>query len=60
MARKNFIQKAIKHPGSLSRLVGGKPSQHMAKVRELASEGTPLQKKQALFFLKVLNRVKRK
>lgn len=48
------IKKAIKRPGALTRLVGGKPSEHMDKVRELAKSGTPLQKKQANFYLNIL------
>lgn len=52
--RKDFIQDAIKRPGALTKAVGGKPSEHMSKVRELAKHGTSLQKHQANFYLHVL------
>lgn len=52
--KKNFIKDAIKRPGALTKAVGGKPGKNMSKVRELAKSGTPLQKKQANFFLHVL------
>ena len=52
--KKNFIQKAIKRPGALTKAVGGKPSEHLSKVKELMKSGTPLQKKQASFYMNVL------
>lgn len=36
---KNFIKKAIKRPGALTRLVGGKPSANPGKVAQLAKGG---------------------
>lgn len=36
MARRRFIQRAIKRPGNLTRAVGGKPSRNLPKVRKLA------------------------
>jgi len=51
---KKFIQGAIKRPGALTKLVGGEPGKNIAKVRKIAESGTPLQKRQANFFLKVL------
>ena len=60
MKSNKFIQKAIKHPGALTAAVGGKPSDNLAKVKELAKNGTPLQKKQANFYLSVLRKVKRR
>lgn len=53
-APKKFIQKAIKRPGALTKLVGGAPGKNLKKVRQIAKTGTPLQKRQANFFLKVL------
>lgn len=62
MARKvkKFIQGAIKRPGALTKLVGGPPSENMAKVRQIAKSGTPLQKRQANFFLRVLSPLTKK
>lgn len=55
---KKFIQKAIKRPGALTKLVGGAPSKNIGKVKKIAKEkGLPGQ--QARFFLNVLNKVKR-
>lgn len=54
---KNFISSAIKRPGALTSAVGGKPSKHLAAVRQLSKDGTPLEKKQAGFYLNVLRRV---
>lgn len=54
MAEKKFIKGAIKHPGALTRETGGKPSQHLDRVRYLAKHGTPEQKRRANFYLKVL------
>lgn len=48
------ISDAIKRPGELTADVGGKPSQHLDRVRALAQNGTPLQKKEAQFYLNVL------
>ena len=45
---------AIKRPDALTRLVGGPPSKNIAKVRKIAATGTPLEKKQANFFLNIL------
>lgn len=50
------ISAGIKRPGALTADVGGKPSQHMAAVRQLAASGTPLQKKQANYYLNVLSK----
>ena len=58
--KKDFIQKAIKRPGALSEKVGGKPSEHMGRVRKIAKEGTPLQRRQANFFLHVLRPIANK
>ena len=52
---KNFIKGAIKRPGALTKLVGGAPGKNLAKVRQIAKSGTTLQKRQAIFFLKVLH-----
>ena len=57
MAKKNFIKGAIKRPGALTAAVGGKPSQHLSAVEQLAKTGTPQQKKEANFYLKVLRPV---
>lgn len=51
---KKDLSGAIKRPGALTRAVGGKPSENTGKVKKLASKGTPLQKKQAGYFLNVL------
>ena len=53
-SKKNFIQDAIKRPGALTKAVGGAPGKNLAKVRKLAKSGTPLQKRQASFYLNVL------
>lgn len=50
----DFIQESIKRPGALTKLVGGKPSKNIKKVREISKKGTPLQQKQADFYLEVL------
>lgn len=55
-----FIQSAIKREGALTKLVGGKPSENVAKVKRIAQTGTPLQKRQANFFLNVLLPLARK
>lgn len=55
MAQKKFIQNAIKRPGALTARVGGKPSQHLAAVRQLASKGG-LAGRQASFYLNVLRK----
>lgn len=60
MAVKKFIQKAIKRPGALTKLVGGPPSKNLKKVRQIAKTGTTLQKRQANFFLKVLRPASKK
>lgn len=49
-----FIQGAIKRPGGLTRAIGGPPGKNLAKVRALAKSGTPLQRRQANFYLHVL------
>lgn len=51
---RRFIQSAIRRPGGLTRAVGGPPGKNLAKVRALARSGTPLQKRQANFYLNVL------
>lgn len=54
----NFIKSAIKRPGALTEAVGGKPSKHLAMVRQLAKgSGGPLKQKEASFYLNVLRRV---
>ena len=45
----------IKRKGALTKRVGGKPSQNIAKVKKIAATGSPLAKKQANLFLNVLN-----
>lgn len=57
---RNIFKNAIKRKGGLTRTVGGKPSEHMESVKKLAKDGTPLQKKQANFFLNILNKSKKK
>ena len=48
---------AIKRPGALTAAVGGKPSKHMAMVRQLAAgKGGPLKQKEANYFLNVLKK----
>lgn len=44
----------IKRPGALNAAVGGPASKKVAEVRHLAANGTPLQKKQAEFYLNIL------
>ena len=59
MAQKNFVASAIKRPGALTAAVGGKPSKHLAMVRQLASgKGGPLKQKEAAFYLNVLRKGK--
>lgn len=61
MARKKkFIQKAIKRPGALTKLVGGKPSENVGKVEKIAKDGTPLERRQANFYLHVLRPLAKK
>lgn len=50
----DFISGAIKRPGALTALVGGPPSQNLGKVRSIAANGTPLQKREANFYLNAL------
>jgi hypothetical protein len=50
---KKFIKKAIKRPGALSR-AKKKGESTTAAARRLKKSGTPLQKRQANFFLNVL------
>lgn len=50
-----FIKGAIKHPGLLTAEVGGKPSQNVGKVEQLAKGGN----KAASFYLNVLSKVGR-
>jgi hypothetical protein len=50
----NFIAGAIKRPGALTAAVGGKPSQNMGKVDQLAQSGTTQQKREANFYKNVL------
>jgi hypothetical protein len=53
----DFIQGAIKRPGALTAAVGGKPSKHLAVVKQLAAgKGGPLKQKEASFYLNVLSR----
>lgn len=51
-----FIQKSIKRPGALTKSVGGAPSKNIEKVMKIAKTGTPLQKRQANFYLNVLRK----
>lgn len=54
---KNVIAGAIKRPGALTAAVGGKPSKHLAMVRQLAAgSGGPLKQKEASFYLNVLRK----
>ena len=55
-----LFKKAIKRKGALTKAVGGKPSEHMAKVEELAKSGSPLEKKEANFYLNILRKGKKK
>lgn len=56
MAQK-FIKNAIKRPGALTDAVGGKPSNHLAMVKQLAAgKGGPLKQKEASFYLNVLRK----
>jgi hypothetical protein len=56
MAQK-FISSAIKRPGALTAAVGGKPSKHLAMVKQLANgKGGPLKQKEASFYLQVLRK----
>lgn len=56
MNKNKFIKKSIKRPGGLTENVGGKPSKNIDKVKYLSEHGTPLQKKQANFYLNVLRK----
>lgn len=58
-AASHSITNAIKRPGALTAAAGGKPSHKKKKVRSLAAHGTPLQRKQANFYLNVLAKSKR-
>lgn len=60
MKKKDFIQDAIKRPGALTKEVGGKPSDNLKKVQNLAKHGTKLQKAQARFYLNVLRPINKK
>lgn len=51
--KKKFIQKSIKRPGALTR-AKKKGESTNAAARRLKKSGTPLQKKQANFYLNVL------
>jgi hypothetical protein len=50
----------IKRPGALTKAAGGKPSARPRRVAKLAKSGTPLQRKQANFYLNVLAPANRK
>ncbi len=52
----DFKAAAKKRPGALATAVGGPFSANLAKVRELAKNGTPQEKKEALFYLDVLRK----
>lgn len=52
------VAAGIKRPGRLTKLVGGKPADHMAKVNQLAKNGTPLEKKEANYYKNVLRKGK--
>jgi hypothetical protein len=58
--KKDGIKAGIKRPGALTAVVGGKPSENKAAVRNLAKNGTALQKKEANYFLNVLGGKKKK
>ena len=49
----------IKRPGSLTRKVGGKPSENISKVKELAKK-PGVTGAQARFFLNILRKKKKK
>ena len=49
----DFIAGAIKRPGALTAAVGGKPSKHMAMVRQLA-KGSGRKAEEARFYENVL------
>ena len=54
---KNDLTGAIKRPGALTAAVGGKPSKHLAMVRQLAKgSGGPLKQKEASYYLNVLKK----
>lgn len=57
---KNIFKKIVKNKGGLTQTIGGKPSENMEIVKKLAKNGTALQKKQANFFLNILNKSKKK
>jgi len=54
--KRSVFKNAIKRRGALTRLVGGKPSEHEDRVHELAEHGTSLQKKEANFYLNILKK----
>lgn len=51
---KNFIKKAIKRPGALTKAVGGAPAKNLAKVKKLAQGGSKRTAREARFYLNVL------
>lgn len=54
------IKSAIKRPGALNKLVGGKASENIEKVRWYAEHGTPLQQHQARFYLNNLRPINKR
>jgi hypothetical protein len=55
----NYPPIKIKRPGALTAAVGGKPSKHLAMVRQLAAgKGGPLKQKEANLYLNVFRRGK--
>ena len=56
---KYFISKAIKRPGALTKRAEKNKKTVDQQAKEDVKTGTPLQKKQANFYLKVLKKVKR-
>ena len=50
------ISDSINRPLALTKAVGGKPSENLDKVKSLAKNGTPLQKKQASYYWNVLRK----
>ena len=55
----NYPPIKIKRPGALTAAVGGKPSKHLAMVRQLAAgKDGPLKQKEANLYLNVFRRGK--
>jgi hypothetical protein len=56
---RKFISSAIKRPGSLTKRAEKNKNTVDEQAKEDIKKGTPLQKKQANFYFKVLKKVKR-